>query len=51
MNFERPAITDHGSIVDNTFWRCDSATGGDFPPGGKDPEDFDHDKFGECSAS
>lgn len=51
MDFERPTITDHGSIVDHTFHRCDSATGSDFPPGGKDPEDFDHDKFGECSAS
>lgn len=46
MRFERPTVTDFGSIANHTFSRCDSGTG-DFPP--KDPVDFPHDKFGECS--
>lgn len=50
MNYEAPAITDHGSIADHTFYRCESSTSGDnwAPP--KDWRDFPTDKFGECSS-
>lgn len=49
MRFEYPAITDHGSIADHTFYRCASGTGveGVDPP--KDTREFLHDNFGECS--
>ena len=46
MRFEYPTITDHGSIADHTFSRCDTGTG-DWPP--KDWQTHPHDKFGECS--
>lgn len=46
MRFEYPTITDHGSIADHTFERCDTGTG-EWPP--KDWQTHPHDKFGECS--
>jgi hypothetical protein len=51
MRFERPTVTDHGSIMEHTFYRCPSGTGtpGVDPP--KNPEDMEFDKFGECSHS
>jgi hypothetical protein len=51
MRFERPTVTDHGSIVQNTFYRCPTGTGvqGVDPP--KNYLDLLQDKFGECSHS
>jgi hypothetical protein len=50
MKFELPTIRDHGSIVEHTFWRCPSNEDTDgFPPGGKNPQDMQLDKHGECS--
>ena len=53
MKFERPTVTDHGSIVEYTFYRCEIGTGvddGDTP--GKNYLDLPGlDKFGECSHS
>lgn len=43
IRYERPTITDHGSIGDHTFTRC----GGTHAP--KDWRSFPPDKFGECS--
>ena len=43
MKYEKPTITDHGSIAKHTFTRC----GGAFAP--KDFRNFPVDKFGECS--
>lgn len=50
MRFEHPIITDHGSIVENTFTRCSTSnvTGDWAPP--KDKDVYGHDKFGECSS-
>ena len=43
MKYEKPTITDHGSIAEYTYTRC----GGEHAP--KDFRDFPTDKFGECS--
>ena len=57
MKFERPTITDHGSIVQNTFLRCPSSTSptGEVTGTGEEPPknylDLLQDKFGECSGS
>jgi hypothetical protein len=47
--YEKPSITDLGSIAEHTFTRC--ATG-DPVPGAppKDFQDFPLDKHGECSS-
>ena len=49
MKYEKPTITDYGSIARHTFTRCpsgDPVAGA--PP--KDWQDFPTDKFGECSS-
>ena len=49
MRFERPIVSDYGSIAAHTFTRC--ATGDPVegaPP--KDLEDYPLDSHGECSA-
>lgn len=51
MKFELPVIRDHGSIVENTFYRCPSGTGTVYNSPPKNPEDMIQDKFGECSHS
>ncbi len=49
MKYEKPTITDHGSIAKHTFTRCDTAmpVGDVRPP--KDRDNFPLDKHGECS--
>ena len=49
MRYEKPTITDYGSIARHTFTRCPS---GDPVAGArpKDWQDFPTDKFGECSS-
>lgn len=49
MNYEAPKVTDHGSIADHTFFRCESGDPTDWAPP-KDFRDFPTDKFGECSS-
>jgi len=49
MTFERPKVTDHGSIVEHTFYRCPSGNPGATIP--KNTQDLLTDKFGECSHS
>ncbi len=47
MKYEKPTITDHGSIAEHTFNRCETGDReADMP---KDWQDFPPDKFGECS--
>lgn len=47
MRFERPQVSDFGSIAAHTFYRCESGNpDAEFP---KDHRDFPTDKFGECS--
>ncbi|HKK26907.1 MAG TPA: hypothetical protein VKB18_02380 [Gemmatimonadota bacterium] len=48
IQYERPSITDHGSIARHTFFRCES--GNDSATKPKDWRDFPTDKFGECSS-
>lgn len=50
MKFKNPTITDHGSIAENTFYRC-NPTGAtpDAPP--KNYLQLQPDKFNECSHS
>jgi hypothetical protein len=50
VKYEKPVITDLGSISEHTFFRCPSGTGvddGETPP--KNTADLELDKFGECS--
>lgn len=48
IEFERPTITDHGTIAEHTFTRCAGGNEDAFMP--KDWQDFPTDKFGECSS-
>ena len=48
MTYERPTVTDHGSIADHTFFRCPTGNPDASMP--KDFRDFPTDKFGECSS-
>jgi hypothetical protein len=48
VRYEKPKVTDFGSIAEHTFTRCDTAE--DRP--GAPPKDFvtcAHDNHGECS--
>jgi hypothetical protein len=48
VRYEKPKVTDYGSIAEHTFTRCDTATGGSGAP----PKDYiicGHDNHGECS--
>ena len=49
IKYEKPTVTDRGSIAKHTFTRCPSGTGGAGDPP-KDWQDFPPDKFGECSS-
>lgn len=48
IQFEQPTVTDHGSIADHTFFRCE--TGDETADMPKDFRVFPVDKFGECSS-
>jgi hypothetical protein len=50
LRYEQPKVIDHGSIIEHTFYRCESGSGveGVDPP--KDWRDFPLDKHGECSS-
>lgn len=48
MTFEYPTITDHGSIANHTFFRCEGGNPDASVP--KDQRSFPIDRFGECSS-
>jgi hypothetical protein len=51
MKYEKPFVTDLGSIADHTFFRCSVGNPTPEPPNPpKDPQDFPLDKHGECSS-
>lgn len=50
LRYHPPKVTDHGSIIEHTFYRCETGTGLKKKSPPKDWRDFPLDKHGECSS-